>query len=91
MQGAVLYEAKLNNSSLQHVNQLRLYWDSCAVDGIALKEGILIAGKHPRTIQRLVDNFNHWTDPTGRRYNLRLATWDEEGIDHPGADTSRTA
>ena len=79
--GAEVYEAKLNKSNYQNLNQLRLYWDGCAVDGIALKEGVLIAAKHDNKVSRLMEDMNRWTDPTGRRYNFRLVTWEEEGID----------
>ena len=79
--GAEVYEAKLNKSNYQNLNQLRLYWDGCAVDGIALKEGVLIAAKHDNKVSRLMEDMNRWTDPTGRRYHFRLVTWEEQGID----------
>lgn len=57
-----------------------LYSDGCAVDGVPVRESILIAKRHPAGMQALVRDFNRKTDPTGKPYHFSLRTWAEEGI-----------
>ena len=41
---------------------------------------VLIAKKHPKQMQLLVEELNRRTDATGRRYSFRLETWADESI-----------
>lgn len=78
--GAEIFEAKCQESTPLDLCQLMLYSDGCAVDGVPVRESILIAKRHPAGMQALVRDFNRKTDPTGKPYHFSLRTWAEEGI-----------
>ena len=78
--GATIYEAKDEATSALDLYQLRLYLDGCAMDGVPVREGVLMACKHPREVIRLARQMNGWCDPTGKPYHITLRTWLQEGI-----------
>ena len=78
--GATVYEAKDEAASALDLYQLRLYLDGCAMDGVPVREGVLIACKHPREVVKLARQLNGWCDPTGKPYRITLRTWLQEGI-----------
>lgn len=75
------YEAKKAGSRALDVYQLKMYWDGCALDGRPITQGILIARNHCPQVANLTKKINGLSDPTGRPYDLRLTTWQAEGID----------
>lgn len=79
-EGVTIYEAKDEESSGGDLYQLRLYADGCAMDGVPVKESILIAARHSREVVALAEQLNHQQDPTGEPYHFTLRTWTEEGI-----------
>lgn len=80
---SVVYESKAGYSKPKDFAQLRLYVDGCSIDGKACDEAILIAEKHPNSVQKLVALYNKLSGPTGTPYNFRLVTWEEAGIKKP--------
>jgi len=75
-----IYEGKVHKTKAIDVYQLRMYWDGCVLDGVPPDMGVLVAGRHPREVQQLIDLVNTQTGPDGRRYNFQLSTWKSEGI-----------
>ena len=75
-----IYEAKRGNSRAENLYQLMMYWDGCARDRKRVTTAVLIAKKHPKQMQLLVEELNRRTDATGRRYSFRLETWADESI-----------
>ncbi len=78
-----IYEGKKDNTSVQDVYQLKMYWDGCVLDGINPTEAILIAANHPESVLDLIGYIRNMTDISGRNYNFVLKTWREEGIRYP--------
>ncbi len=78
--GVVVYEAKDEATCALDLYQLRLYLDGCAMDGVPVREGVLIAYKHPREVVKLAELLNGQTDATGKLYHITLRTWMQEGI-----------
>lgn len=78
--GAVFYEAKVGSSKADDLYQVMMYWDGCERDGKPVQEAVLIAARHPKEVQALSEVLRRRTDTAGSRYNIRLATWAEEGI-----------
>ena len=50
------------------------------MDGVPVREGVLIAYKHPREVVKLAELLNGQTDATGKLYHITLRTWMQEGI-----------
>lgn len=78
-----IYEGKVKATSTNDLYQLRKYWDGCVLDGIPPEDGVLIAARHPKDVQKLVDFLNSQTGSDDRPYRLRLTTWKDEGISVP--------
>lgn len=78
--GVTLYEAKASGSKAENLYQLRMYYDGCVADGMEVREAVLIAHHHPKTVKALLAELNRQKDPMGRPYRFALSTWDQEGI-----------
>lgn len=79
----IIYEGKRDQTSVQDVYQLKMYWDGAALDGIQPTQGILIASKHPESVKKLIALVNDLKDFNGKNYNFIHKTWKEEGINYP--------
>lgn len=51
--------------------------------GIPPEDGVLIAARHPKDVQKLAEFLNTQTGSDDRLYRLRLTTWKDEGISVP--------
>ncbi len=78
--GAMFFEAKAGSSKAENLYQVLLYWDGCERDGKPVREAVLIAARHPKEVQALAEELRRRKDTAGHHYNIRLATWAEEGI-----------
>ena len=81
--GLTVYEGKKDNTSVQDVYQLKMYWDGCVIDGIKPDNGILIGSSHPQSVKDLIKYVNQMTDSNGNNYNFRTKIWKDEGIEYP--------
>lgn len=79
----IIYEGKRDQTSVQDVYQLKMYWDGAVLDGIQPTEGILIATKHPDSVKKLVVLVNELKDFNNKNYNFITKTWIEEGVTYP--------
>lgn len=80
----VVYEGKKEITHPRDVYQLLMYWDGLECDGISVSEGILIASKHPDSVQKIVDFKNQQRDSEGKQcYHIKLKTWKDEQINYP--------
>lgn len=79
----IIYEGKKDQTTIQDVYQLKMYWDGCALDGIQPTQGILIASTHPDSVIQLVALVNQLMDFNGKNYAFEIKTWNDEGIKYP--------
>lgn len=77
-----IFEGKKDCTSSRDVYQLRMYWDGLVFDGVSPTEGILVAKRHPASVQLLLDIVNGMQDANGKPYNLTAVTW-AELLPHP--------
>ena len=75
-----IYEGKVRGTKASDVYQLKMYWDGCIQDGVPADEGVLVGGRHPKEVYRLIQHVNSTIGPDGRPYHFQLTTWKEEGI-----------
>lgn len=85
-EGVMLYEAKAGGSKAEDLYQLRMYYDGCVADGMEVREAVLIAHNHPKTVKNLLAELNRKKDQTGHPYCFSLKTWEQEGIILPSDD-----
>ena len=78
--GATIYEAKAKRATGGDLFQLLRYTINCSLDGIPVKESVLIAETHSEGVSNMVDLLNTQRDPTGEPYHFVLRTWADEGI-----------
>lgn len=78
-----IYEGKKEQTSIQDVYQLKMYWDGCVLDGLTPTKGILIAARHPDSVRTLVGHVNQMRDLAGNSYVIEIKTWREERIPYP--------
>lgn len=75
-----VYEGKKKQTTINDVYQLIKYWDGLVNDGYSIKEGVLIAKDHPKSVKDLVKIKNQSLDINGEEYNIKLKTWQEYDI-----------
>lgn len=77
----VLYEGKKNTAKIDSVYQLKMYWDGAVKDQLDPDRGIIVASDFSDPTEQMVQEINNMTDEDGNNYNIKMKTWDEEGID----------
>jgi len=78
-----VYEGKKDQTTVQDVYQLKMYWDGAVLDGLTPTNGILIASNHPESVKRMVNYLNNMNDIQGNNYSFVTKTWKDEGIKYP--------
>lgn len=79
----IVYECKKDQTRVLDLYQLVMYWDGCVYDGIQPTEAILLASRHNEAVQSVTDFLNEMVDNNDQHYNIRLRTWNDEGVNYP--------
>jgi hypothetical protein len=76
----ILYECKLKNTRIQDVYQLIMYWDGSVDDSTQPTKAFLVGGKHSKAVKNAVKRWNKLKDANGKKYNINLTNWTNEGV-----------